>query len=88
MSRALDTSMDREPMIVFWWPYRVDAALAGKSHADQLPILADMILDAEYAQAQGRGPSQSDIYCAKRRYNAIHELWMEERLPSTRKEIA
>lgn len=79
---------EREPMIVFWWPYRVDAALEGKSYADQLPILADMIADAEWAQKQGRGPSQSDLYNARRRWNAIYELWMEERLPSTRKESA
>jgi hypothetical protein len=80
-------AMSADPMAVFW-SRRTDLAIAGKSPGDQLQILGDMIAEAEHAKAAGYGPPQSDIYNAKRKWNAIYEQWIGERLPSMKREIA
>lgn len=79
--------MSADPMAVFW-SRRTDLAISGKPLGDQLQILGEIIADAEHAKVEGYGPPQSDISNAKRRWNAIYEEWIGERLPSTRKESA
>ena len=71
-------------MMIVFWSQRIEAALVGKSLDEQLNVLRDMISEAEWAQAQGRGPAQFDLANAKRKWNAIYEQWISERLPSTR----